>query len=135
MDGSSVKVYRSLAAGGPETLVLQGTTSILPRSQVMFSCQTNEDFGVDNVMILADDLSRTTTLAYRVNNEIQSATTPSYETTTYTHDAWGRTSTEAANGVTKTYAWGLANLLTGVDSSDPNETDVGYVDTGDLLSF
>ena len=64
----------------------------------------------DDILVLAGDsgLSRTTTMTYRNNNEIDTAV--DYNgTTNYTFDAWGRTSTEAKNGTTKTYSWTSAN--------------------------
>src|SRR5690606_9990089 len=101
-------------------------------SRVQFSTGANTAITIDDVMIVADDLSRTTTMTYRNNNEIIKAERPWNGDITYTHDAWGRTATEAANGVTKTYAWTSANMLGAINSSDPNDTDVAYTYTGDL---
>jgi RHS repeat-associated protein len=86
---------------------------------------------IDNVMMLADDLSRTTTFTPATNNELASAS--DYNgSTTYAYDARGRMSTETKNGVTKSYSWTMANLLAGVDSSASGDTDVSYFYTGDL---
>ncbi len=88
----------------------------------------------DDLLILADDSNaqHTSTLTYKANNEIDQLTDDRDPTTTYTFDAWGRTSTEAKNGVTKTYSWVSANLLGGINSSASGDTDVTYAYTGDL---
>jgi RHS repeat-associated protein len=84
-----------------------------------------------DILILADDLSRTTTFTPATNNELASAS--DYNgSTTYAYDARGRMSTETKNSVTKTYSWTMANLLAGVDSSASGDTDVSYFYTGDL---
>lgn len=131
VDGTSVKVWRRPAAGGAEELVASATTSVTGAESVRFTGLNGGSYAVDDVRILASGLERETVFAYRDNNEIESAT--DYNgAASYTFDAWGRTNTESKNGVTRTYSWTSANLLKGIDSSDTNETDVGYVYTGDL---
>ncbi len=131
-DGANVKVWRSPASGGAETLVFDRTD--MPTyngNQFLFVVSPNTSMSIDDVMIVADDLSRSTTMTYRNNNEI--ITAADYNgTATYTHDAWGRTNTVAKNSVTKTYSWTSANMLGGIDSSDSNETDVAYTYNGAL---
>jgi len=132
-DGSAIRVYRRPASGGIETLVHNSTTAVSGHGAINFNGLVNGSYMLDDVRILASDsaLSRTTSLYYRTNNEID-YTTDYNGTTNYTFDAWGRTNTEAKNGVTKTYSWRSANLLGGIDSSASGDVDVTYDYTGDL---
>jgi RHS repeat-associated protein len=130
-DGAHVRVWRSLAGGGVESLILSATTNVTGQGSARITGLNGGNYTVDDVRILASDLSRTTAMTYRANNEIDTAT--DYNgAASYAFDAWGRTSSESKNGTTRTYSWAMANLLAGIDSSDPAETDVSYTYTGDL---
>ncbi len=133
-DGGTVKVWRSPASGGAETLVFnQSSMPTYNGNRLQLAVSANTVASLDDIMIFADDsgLNRSTTLTYRDNNEVNQVT--DYNgAASYTFDAWGRTSTEAKNGVTRTYSWTNANLLAGINSSDTNEVDVTYAYTGDM---
>jgi RHS repeat-associated protein len=131
LDGTTMKVYRS-TGGGLETLIFNLTgVPTYNGAGIHFIVNPNMVASIDNVMMLADDLSQTTTFTPASNNELASAS--DYNgSTAYAYDARGRMSTETKNSVTKTYSWTMANLLAGVDSSASGDTDVSYFYTGDL---
>jgi YD repeat-containing protein len=130
-DGAHVRVWRS-TGGGLETQIFN-VTSVPTYNGVgiHFIVNMNMVASIDNVMLIADDVSRTATFTPATNNELASVS--DYNgSTAYAYDARGRTSTETKNSVTKTYSWTMANLLAGVDSSASGDTDVSYFYTGDL---
>jgi len=134
-DGTRLKVWRDDGAGGPFALVFdEASMPNYDGTHVRFLAAEDTEVSFDDIRILADTKQTVYDYTHRSNNELATMMRNGSSTTDYTFDAWGRMAVESlASGHTRTYSWTAANLLAGVDHSDPTKTDVNYTYTpGDL---
>jgi RHS repeat-associated protein len=127
-DSGSLKVYRA-EDGQVEKEILSTTgQSVTTTVRTYFDIPPNAQFSIDNVQILSDNLSTTTTYAYNDANELTTMT--DYNgTTTYTYDDLGRTISKTRGSNTATYTWAPGDFLESVESTFPDEGDVAYTYT------
>jgi RHS repeat-associated protein len=124
--GDRINVLRRPAEGGKWTFVLDQPTTILTANKFAFSNTFPGSYMVDDVTLHSDvaNMKRTTTYTVGSHNQLASSTSEHEGSIAYAYDGWGRLSTETQAGVTKTYDWTWLHQLAGVDSSDPNDSDV-----------
>ncbi len=129
-DDSDVKVYRA-APDELEELVLETSNCTMTYTNyVTFTPSTDADFAIDNIRILSDDLSNTTTFAVNNANELTSMT--DYNgTTTFGFDDWGRMTSKARGSYEATYGYRYGQMLRSVTSDFPGEGNVTYEYGGD----
>ncbi len=95
-----------------------------------FTPRTDADFSIDNIRILSDDLSNTTTFAVNNANELTSMT--DYNgSTTFGFDDWGRMTSKARGSYEAKYGYRYGQMLCAVTSDFPGEGNVTYEYTGD----
>lgn len=134
-EGSDVTVWRS-TDGELETEILT-TSSAEPTTSSLVALSVHDSGGgatayeFDNVRVLADDLSTTTTFTINNADELVSSATTYGGTTYYEYDAWGRMTrkymgTSGAPTFDATYDYKYDDKLTTVTSNFPDEGNVSY---------
>ncbi len=105
-DGDNVQFWRN-ARGELPAKIHDFTVYQTTSTSLKIDPHTDAPIHFDDFRVLATGMGRTTTFVYASNNELSSMS--DYNgTTTFTYDDWGRTATEAKNGVTKTYSWPMS---------------------------
>ncbi len=124
-DDSDVKVYRA-APDELEELVLETSNCTMTYTNyVTFTPSTDADFEIDNIRILSDDLSNTTTFAVNNANELTSMT--DYNgSTTFGFDDWGRMTSKARGSYEAEYGYKYADMMTSLNSDYPGESNYTY---------
>jgi RHS repeat-associated protein len=124
-DGGSLKVYRA-EEGQVEKEILSTTgQSVTTTVRTYFDIPPNAQFSIDDVQIISDSLSTTTTMAYNTANELTSKT--DYNgTTTFGYDERGRMTSKSRGSDSATYAYHYDDRMTSVTSTFPDEGDVTY---------
>ncbi|MCC6695245.1 MAG: hypothetical protein IT365_06415 [Candidatus Hydrogenedentes bacterium] len=129
-DGGDVTVWR-WADGDMETKVLEtASASVTTANAVMLGADAAFAVDFDDVRILADGLSNTTTFAVNNANELTSMADRN-GSTTFGFDAWGRMTSKARGSYTAAYGYRYGQMLCSVDSDFPGEGDVTYEYGGD----
>jgi RHS repeat-associated protein len=129
-DGQNVRVFRT-APGALEELVLEtASCTVASTNNVSFTPSLNADFEIDDIRVLSDDLSNTTTFA--VNNANELTSMADYNgTTSFAFDAWGRMTSKARGSYEATYGYRYGQMLRSVTSDFPGEGNVTYEYGGD----
>ncbi|MDZ4860202.1 MAG: RHS repeat-associated core domain-containing protein [Candidatus Hydrogenedentes bacterium] len=129
-DGANVDVYR-WADGAMPTLICSTTSSpSLSTTTFKLNVVSPYLYDFDDIRILADSLSNTTT--FTVNNSNELVTMVDYNgTTNFTFDDWGRMTEKERVGSSATYSWNYGYNLTSVSSNFAGEGTVGYEFGGD----
>jgi RHS repeat-associated protein len=123
--GGDVTVWRwadgELAA---QVLEMTGAT-IDTTSTCLIAVNPSYDYDFDDIRILSDDLSNTTTFAVNNSNEL-TAMADYNGSTTFGFDDWGRMTSKARGSYEATYAYRYGQMLRSVTSDFPGEGNVTY---------
>ncbi len=131
-EGSDVTVWRGLR-GGQMSQVL--STNAAPfdtdtQTLIRFGIGANAYYRFDNIELITDDQSRTTTYAYNNANELTSMAFDN-GTTSFYYDDWGRTISKSLEDYDATYYYRYGGTLYAVTSDFPDEGTVNYNYGGD----
>ena len=128
IDDNHCEVWRGLSGQTPALVLSTSNVSQTATAIVGFVTAPGARFGVDNVVLTANE-PETTTYTCNVANQLTEMVADGV-TTTFTYDAWGRLSTKSATigGVarTATYGWRFGDKLKDVTTNFPDETTTAY---------
>jgi len=124
VDGSNVQVWRGASGGAMDKVFDVSTASTTTTGRLEFRA-LNGKMLIDNVQILADGLSSTSTFAYDAANELTSMTGPD-GSTSFGYDTWGRQTSKSRGSFSTTYAYRYDQKLYSVTSDFPDEGNVSY---------
>ncbi|GMV95135.1 MAG: hypothetical protein AMXMBFR82_49130 [Candidatus Hydrogenedentota bacterium] len=124
-DGQDVQVFRTAPGALEEKILSTSSCTVASTNNVSFTPSANADYSIDNIRVLSNDLSNTTTFAVNNANELTSMT--DYNgSTTFGFDAWGRMTSKARGSYAATYGYRYGDMLCSVASDFPGEGDVTY---------
>jgi len=131
-DGSDVDVWRGTAGGSMVKILTTSSASMTTSDNVAVSCLTDNYARFDDIRMVSDDLSTTTTYVYNDANELtESNGTIEME---YNYDPWGRLTHKVIQPDEEyeaCYAYRYGDKLYSVTSDFPGEGDVYYGYRGD----
>ncbi|GMV95138.1 MAG: hypothetical protein AMXMBFR82_49160 [Candidatus Hydrogenedentota bacterium] len=129
-DVQNVQVYRTAPGALEEEILSTSSCTVASTNNVSFTPSANADYSIDNIRVLSNDLSNTTTFAVNNANELTSMT--DYNgSTTFGFDAWGRMTGKARGSYAATYGYRYGQMLRSVTSDFPGEGNVTYEYGGD----
>jgi len=112
-DGTSVDVWRREDGELPEKILSSTAATVTSSANMSFTVNTGGQFQIDDIRVINDSLSNTTTYAVTNANELTSMT--GYNgATSFTYDAWGRMTGKTRGSQTAAYAREAGGLLTGI---------------------
>ncbi|GMV95134.1 MAG: hypothetical protein AMXMBFR82_49120 [Candidatus Hydrogenedentota bacterium] len=124
-DGQNVTVYRAAPGALEEEILSTSSCTVASTNNVSFTPSANADYSIDNIRVLSNDLSNTTTFAVNNANELTSMT--DYNgSTTFGFDAWGRMTSKARGSYAATYGYRYGQMLRSLTSDFPGEGNVTY---------
>ena len=124
--GSDVTVWRG-TVDGPMEQVLATTSAPTPTVQMIgFSSGANSTFDYDDIGVIADGWTSTTTFATNAGNELAMMSQDGAPQVTFTYDAWGRMTGRSDGTASATYAYEYGDKLTSVSSTFPGEGSVSW---------
>ena len=128
-EGYNISIWKG-PHGGAMSQVLSVTSAFRDSYFFCFSNHGSGVFQIDDVRIVADGLTTTTTMAYDNANELTSASKDN-GTISYTYDGYGRMTGKSQGSYAATYAYRYGDKLTAVSSNFPWEGNVTYEYGGD----
>jgi RHS repeat-associated protein len=138
-NGASIQVWRAQRGSGNEMAQVLSTSSATVTSTSKFAFHAYGSWRFDDLRMVSDSLSSTTTYTYFDANKLTTSTSPSDGNMTYEYDAWGRMVTKnlQSGAHIAAYTYRYDSKLCTVTSSIPDESNVtnNYDGTGKLRSI
>ena len=124
-DGANVTVWRAERGEQMEIILDVSNASVTSTNLLHMEAQAGTDIRYDNIRILSDTMSNTTTYVHNSANEMTSLTDVNGQAD-FTYDELGRTATKTRDSFTATYKYHYGDKLASVISNFPDEDDVTY---------
>ncbi|GMU94251.1 MAG: hypothetical protein AMXMBFR4_33090 [Candidatus Hydrogenedentota bacterium] len=123
-DDTSIKAYHKTGTA-LESEVLSATSAVTTSSKIALTTWANTTADLDNIWLIGDSLSNTTTFAVNNANELTTIT-ESNGTTSFRFDAWGRMTSKERGSYEAEYEYNYRFLLDSATSDFPGEGSVSY---------
>ncbi|GMU93867.1 MAG: hypothetical protein AMXMBFR4_29250 [Candidatus Hydrogenedentota bacterium] len=130
-DDTSVKAYHKTGTN-LESQVLSATSAVTTSSKIGIVTWSNTTADLDDIWLIGDSLSNSTTFAVNNANELTTMTEPN-GTTSFGFDAWGRMTSKTRGSYEATYGYLYDHLLASVESNWGGEANVSFAYGGNLL--
>ncbi|MDZ4858828.1 MAG: RHS repeat-associated core domain-containing protein [Candidatus Hydrogenedentes bacterium] len=124
-DGNNVDVYRWADGAMPTNVVSTTGANYTSTSEFKINVQTGFLYDFDDIRVLADGLSNTTTFAVNNANELTSMTDFN-GTTSFGYDDWGRMTSKSRGSHSAAYGYRYGQMLHSVTSNWPGEDNATY---------
>ena len=138
-NGANIQVWRAQRGSGSEMAQVLSTSSATVTSTSKFKVHSYGSWRFDDLRMVSDSLSSTTTYTYFDANKLTTSTSPSDGNMTYEYDTWGRMVTKnlQSGAHIAAYTYRYDSKLCTVTSTIPDESDVtnNYDGAGKLRSI
>jgi RHS repeat-associated protein len=107
------------------------SASVSTTTSLVFQSGAGSAYAYNDIEVVADGWTSTTTMAYNTGNELTSYSAAGAATVSFGYDAWGNLTAKSDGTSSATYSWHYGGKLTGVTSTFPHEGSVTYNYGGD----
>ena len=123
-DDDDITVWRGEVGGGMSQVLSTSSATVTSTNSIYFDVSPDADYSIDNIRLIADDLTTTTTFAYDDANELTSMTNNG--TVNFTYDDWGRMISKYQGDFDASYAYRYGDKLYSITSDFNGEGTVTY---------
>ena len=123
-DDDDITVWRGEVGGGMSQVLSTSSATVTSTNSIYFDVSPDADYSIDNIRLIADDLTTTTTFAYDDANELTSMTNNG--TVNFAYDDWGRVISKWQGDFDATYAYRYGDKLYSITSDFNGEGTVTY---------
>jgi len=123
-DDSDITVWRGQRGGAMSQVLSTSSATVTTTDYLMFVPVEDSTYRYDDIRLVSDDLSTTTTFAYDDANELTSMTNNG--TVNFAYDDWGRTISKWQGDFDASYAYRYGDKLYSITSDFNGEGTVTY---------